>query len=132
MGGTGLTLTIVSCFQMKKHMQDLNNKISRQGLVHNELWGARLIIITTAKVQWTEIISSAATRNVRYVPHIPFQLLYKNQYFPWEVFYFSSVNNCWFVADFTKSLNEWIVGCLYILCICEISYKSAGLIISDD
>ena len=23
--------------QMKKHMQDLNNKISRQGLDHNEL-----------------------------------------------------------------------------------------------
>lgn len=25
-------------FQMKKHMQDLSSKISRQGLNHNELW----------------------------------------------------------------------------------------------
>lgn len=38
-------------FQMKKHMQDLSNKISGRGLQHNELWDA-----VEAPVNWVDCV----------------------------------------------------------------------------
>lgn len=63
---------------MKKHMQDLSNKISREGLEHNELWGTRIM-----KVKCTSLYNH--THNVRYVPPFPFNY-WKNKFSTFLVF----------------------------------------------
>lgn len=74
-------MSFIVWFQMKKHMQDLANKISRQGLEHNELWEARITIITSVKVKWTEMIPSTTTHNISYVPPFPFNYCKKKSVF---------------------------------------------------
>lgn len=81
-------------YKMKKHMQDLSHKISREGLEHNELWEALIMFNTSVRFEWTDIFCSAVIDKVRYVPTFPSTTVKKkkkNQCSQFKVFYFSTL-----------------------------------------
>lgn len=88
---------------MKKHMQDLSNKISRQGLEHNELWEARMLGSWRRRRRLHELKENAPPlphTSYAAIPHFPSATEKEI-----SIFYFSS-------SALLICMDEWAVDCL--------------------